>query len=97
MAFAGGATFRVSKKAEKDHAESYSGNCGLILGEEVYDCRDEQNQENENHAQRDFFAGNPQISRDLPLALFGLGIAQDQHRQRVQGEAPDHAEGVQAG
>ncbi len=68
-----------------------------VLGEQVHDGGREQDGRDHNQAEGDLGLADVQIARHLPLAIARLGEAQHQHRQRLHGEAPDHAEGIERG
>ena len=51
----------------------------------------------EHHAQRNFAFADVRLPGTFHMPAAGFFVAQHQHRQRHHGEAPDHAEGVQAG
>ena len=54
----------------------------------------EQRDGDHHQADRNLRLADVEIQRHLPLARAGLLVAQHQHRERLHGEAPDHAERV---
>ena len=80
---------------EKDGAENYSGDGGLILGEQVHDSGDQQHGGDENQSDRNFGFADVQVAGNFPGAVSRLGEAQHEHGDGLHGEAPDHAESVE--
>ena len=79
---------------EEDGSKRDSGDGGHGLGEQIDDRRGQQHQEHGGQSERDFAPGNVDVRRNLPAALALVLEAQHQHGEAVEGEAPDHAEGV---
>src|SRR5438094_1570547 len=81
---------------EESYCEDDTGDGGNALGEKIDDGRREQHQMNRGQTERnlntEILGGNRWWH--LPAALAGEFEAQHQHRQAVEGEAPDHAERI---
>src|SRR5262249_28103428 len=77
--------------------EADTGDGRHLFGEQVYECGGKENHGDDAQADWDLHAGNVNVPRHLPLALAWAAIAQHDHRQRHEREAPDHAEGIQRG
>src|SRR5437868_5203135 len=64
------------------------------LGEQVDDGGRKQNQMHRGQAEWNLHSADPDVGRHLPAALAGELETQHQHSKAVEGETPDHAEGV---
>ena len=71
-----------------------AGDGGDRLGEQIHDGGAKQHQEDRSQSERNLVAGDGDVGRNLPAAFAFVFDAQHQHGQAVEGEAPDHAEGV---
>src|SRR5258708_2381848 len=79
----------------QDYRKGAAGHGGYRLGEQVRYRDQEQRERNQSEAHRNLHAAEIKIERDLELALAGSRITQNQHRQAIHREAPDHSEGIQ--
>src|SRR5712671_4797781 len=79
----------------QDYRKDAAGHGGYRLGEQVRYRNQEQRERNQSEAHRNLHAAEVKIERDLELALAGARITQNQHRQAIHREAPDHSEGIQ--
>ena len=68
-------------------------NRGDLLGEQIGDRHQEQDQRGDAQADGNLPAADPDIERHLVFLVVPL-VAQHQHAQRLQEEAPHHAERV---
>ncbi len=64
------------------------------LGEQVDDRSGQQHQEDRDQSDGNLGLADAQIGRNLPAAFAMVLPAQNQHGQAVEGERPDHAEGI---
>src|SRR5712675_2763096 len=79
----------------QDYRKGAAGHGGYRLGEQVRYRDQEQRECNQSEAHRNLHAAEIKIERDLELALAGTRITQNQYRQAIHREAPDHSEGIQ--
>ena len=89
--------FRDLEHHEQRERETDARDGRDLLGEKVDDRGREQNYKRQREAQRKILAAGAepgQVQRHPPHAMVLVLIAQDQHRQRFENEAPDDAEGV---
>ena len=89
--------FRNLENHEQREREADARNGRDLLGEQVDDRGREQNRERQREAERKILAAGTepfQIQRHPPQAMVLVLVAQDEHRQRFENEAPDDAEGV---
>ena len=66
----------------------------IDLVSQIDQGRGKQNQEDGGEADRDLGARDGNVWRNLPAPLTFVLEAKNEHGQAVEGEAPDHAEGV---
>ena len=78
----------------EDGREGHAPDRGQLLGEQVDDRDREQRDGDQRQADREFDAADPQVERHPPLARAGLLVAQHEHREALEREAPDDAERV---
>ncbi len=86
--------FRDGKDQEERAGKSETGNRGNRLGEQVQDGGTQQHQENREESNWYFMSSDREVRWDFPAALSLVLDAQHQHGKAVEGEAPDHSEGV---
>ena len=79
---------------EERAGKTQPGNRGDRLGEQIQDGGAEQHQKDGEQSHRNLVAGDGDVGRHFPAAFALVLDAQHQHGQAVEGEAPDHAEGV---
>src|SRR5712675_1470734 len=79
----------------QDYRKDTAGHGGYRLGEQVRYRDQEQRERNQSEAHRNLHASEIKIERNLELALARSRITQNQHRQAIHREAPDHSESVQ--
>src|SRR6267154_6486100 len=79
----------------QDYRKDAAGHGGYRLGKQVRYRDQEQRERNQSEAHRNLHAAEIKIERNLELALARSRITQDQHRQAIHREAPDHSEGIQ--
>jgi len=90
-----GDPFRHHEDGEKSSREQQAGNRSGLFGEQVDDRRGEQRDRDQRDADRQLTAADPDVQRHLPAALDVRPlVAQHEHRQRVEREAPHDAERV---
>ncbi len=92
------AFLRVDVLGEREHGkhhqrEGHAVDGGVFLGEQIGDGDEAQNQSGHAQADGDLHAGQPEIEGELVFLIVPL-VAQRQHTQRFQEEAPHHAERV---
>src|SRR5712671_5238897 len=75
----------------QDYRKDTAGHGGYRLGEQVRYRDQEQRERNQSEAHRNLHAAEIKIERNLELALAGSRITQNQHRQAIHREAPDHS------
>src|SRR5712672_4122469 len=90
-----GASLGNGEHDVQDYRKDAAGHGGYRLGEQVRYRDQEQRERNQSEAHRNLHSAEIKIERDLELALAGTRITQDQHRQAIHREAPDHSEGIQ--
>src|SRR6266853_204367 len=79
----------------QDYRKDAAGHGGYRLGKQVRYRDQEQRERNQSEAHRNLHAAEIKIERNLELALTGSRITQNQYRQAIHREAPDHSEGIQ--
>src|SRR5215467_2411799 len=89
------AFFRYGENDIEDDRENAASHGGDGLGEKVDDGDKKQRQRDEPETQRKLRFADREVQRHLKLALAGIGIAQDEHREAVHRKAPDHAESIE--
>ena len=77
------------RSSKDDTADGSDG-----LGKEIDDGGGEQDEEDRDESQREFSLSDADVKRDLPAAFAVVLPTEDEHGERVEGEAPDDAEGV---
>src|SRR5260370_25540227 len=87
--------FRNGEDDEEHHGEGHAGDGCVFLGEKVYDGNAEQRQGDQAEAERNFHAKNREVQRHAVLAIARMRVAQDQHRQALHPETPDHPKGLE--
>src|ERR1051326_1547608 len=90
---AGGDVFRNCKQDEQRHSKSNAVDGRVLFRKQIRDGHHGENQSGNAKADGDLDAGDPDIERELVFLIVPL-IAQREHAQRFQEEAPDHAKGV---
>src|ERR1022692_1677264 len=91
----GGDPLGDGEDSEENNAECDPCDGCQLLREQVNHSGREQYQRDREEADGDFDAPEVKVAWYLPLAIFRLGIAQHRNCERLEREAPDHAEGVQ--
>src|SRR5713101_6493161 len=95
---AAGMVFEFFRNREDDEEYDGEGNAGdgrVFLREEVYHSDAEQRQSDQSEAERDFDAKNRKVQRHAVLAIARMRVAQDEHRQALHCEAPDHSKSIE--
>src|SRR5882762_2844411 len=90
-----GSTLGNGENDVQDYRKDAASHRGDRLGEQVRYRDQEQRERNQSEAHRNLHAAEIKIERDLELALAGSRITQNQYRQAIHREAPDHSEGIQ--
>src|SRR5712672_3457220 len=90
-----GASLGNGEHDVQDYRKDAAGHGGYRLGEQVRYRDQEQRERNQPEAHRNLHAAEIKIEGNLKLALAGSRITQNQHRQAIHREAPDHSEGIQ--
>src|SRR6478752_6673332 len=78
---------------EKGHRKADAINGGVLLGEQVDHCGDHKDHSGRGQTDWDFFIADADVARDFVFLVMALK-AKRQHAKRLEGEAPDHAEGI---
>src|SRR5258708_428365 len=79
----------------QDHRKDAAGHGGYRFGEQVRYRDQEQRERNQSQTHRNLHAAEIKIEGNLELALARPRITQDQYRQAIHRETPDHSEGIQ--
>src|SRR6266478_1443549 len=79
----------------QDYRKDAASHGGYRLGEQVRYRDQEQRERNQPQTHRNLHATEIKIERNLELALARPRITQDQYRQAIHRETPDHSEGIQ--
>src|SRR5229473_4095495 len=87
--------FRNREDDEEHDGKGNAGDGRVFLREEVYDGDAEQGQGDQTEAERDFHAKNRKVERHAVLAIARMRVSQDEYRQALHREAPDHPEGIE--
>src|SRR6266849_5287003 len=87
--------FRNREDDEEHDGKGNAGDGRIFLREKVYDGDAEQGQGDQTEAERYFHAKNRKVQRHAVLAIARMRVAQDEYRQALHREAPNHAEGIQ--
>ena len=93
-AAARGGALRRDEARVQDQREGDAGNRRDLLREQVDDRHAEERQGDQHEADRELDAADLHVQRHSPFTVSRLRVAKDQHRQRLEREAPDDAEGV---
>ena len=86
--------FGESEDREKDNRKNQAAHRGHRLGEEIHDGGGQQNHADRGQSDRDFDSEEMKIGRHFPVALAFIAVAQNQHGDGFEDEAPDHAESI---
>src|SRR5579863_9022184 len=89
--------FGIGENNKKHHTERDPGNGCFSFREQVHEGCGEQHGRDYYQSRRHFLPSDVEVPWYLPLSIQGFGITKHEHRQRLQGEAPNHAERVQTG
>src|SRR6266852_290215 len=79
----------------QDYRKDAAGHGGYRLGEQVRYRDQKQRERNQSESHRNLDAAEIKIEGNLELALARSRVTQNQHRQAIHREAPDHSEGIQ--
>src|SRR5260370_24737008 len=79
---------------EEDRREGNTREGSYGLRSQVDEGRREQNEHDRKQTDGYFSSANGEVRGNLPAALTFVLEAQDEHRQTIERETPDHAEGV---
>ena len=66
----------------------------IDLVNKIHDGRAKQHQEHRGQAERNLMAGDGDVGRNLPATFAFVFDPQNEHSQAVEGETPDHPEGI---
>src|SRR6202166_5221282 len=78
--------FRNAEDGEKDGAENYSGNGGLVFREKVHHGGDKKHGGGKDEANGDFSLADMKVAGHFPGSVAGLGKTQHQHGDGLHGE-----------
>ena len=93
LALLGVNVFRDGEDDEHNQGEADAVIGGVLLGEQIGDRDETQNQGRYAQADRDLHAGESNVEGELVFLIVPL-ITQRQHAQRLQEKAPHHAERI---
>ena len=82
------------EKAKEDEGEAQAADGGDLLGDEVHGSEQEEYERDGAQAERQLRGAEGDVERHLPLPRTPVLEAQHEHRQRLEGEGPDDAEGI---
>src|SRR5208282_1219852 len=87
-------SFGEGEDSEEDDGKNQAAHRGHRLGKEIHDRGGEQNHPDRGQSDRDLDPKQVEIGRHFPVTLTLIAVAQNQHGDGFEDEAPDHAEGV---
>ena len=82
---------------KKTRLKRNTGDGGHLLGEQIDEGGGEQDERDQPQSNRNLYAPDADVAGHLPFPILGQVVAQHEHGQRHEREAPDHAEGIQRG
>src|SRR6266700_5490795 len=86
--------FRNREDDVEENGKRCARHRGDRFGEQVYDGDQKQYPRDQPQSHGNLYATESEIQRHLKFALARTGVAENQHREAVHREAPDHPESV---
>src|SRR3989442_14762302 len=89
-----GAVLGDGKDDVQEDRKYAAGHGGHRFGEQVDDGNQKQSQRDEPQPHGDLHATEMEVQRNLKFTLAGAGVAENEHREAIHRETPNHAKGV---
>src|ERR1700693_1316756 len=91
------ATLRNSEYDVQQYRESTASYGSYRVRKQVDESNQEQSKRDQTEANRNLYASDGEIERNLEIALAGAGVAKNEHGEAINRKAPDDSEGVEVG
>ena len=87
-------SFRNHEHGQERKREGRSADRSHFLGQEIQQGREQQHEEDQEQSEGDFDPAHMEIKRHLEVARRAVLETEHDHRQGLEDETPDHAEGI---